>query len=131
MLDAEIADRQDVGPGEGEDQEHLGRPLADALDGHELARHLLVGQLLQARELQLSGQDVLGEAAQRGGLGVREPGGRAQRIGVVGEDLLRRGGAAAEALEQAAVDGLGGPDGELLPGDRAQQRRIDVRGPLP
>ena len=106
-------------------------PLADALDRDELARHLLVRLGLERGELQLAGEDVLGQRAQRDGLGVREPGRDPQRVRVVGEDLLRRRRAAAEALEQAPVDRLGGPDGELLAGDRAQQRAIDVGGPLP
>src|SRR4051794_31071578 len=41
--DAEIADRDHVGPGQVEDQEHLGRPASDALHLEQLGDDVLVG----------------------------------------------------------------------------------------
>ena len=64
VADAEVADRQHVGRCQVEHQEHVRAPHADALDGDELGDHLLVGQLVQALELQLAGERVLGEGAQ-------------------------------------------------------------------
>jgi hypothetical protein len=72
---------------------------------------------------------VLGERPQRRDLGARQPGRRAQLVRVVGQQLLRRGRPAAEALGQPPVDGPGGLDGQLLAGDRAQQRAVEVGGP--
>jgi hypothetical protein len=44
-------------------------PLADALARDELPDDLFVRELVELRELELAGQDVLGQGAQRGGLG--------------------------------------------------------------
>ena len=66
------------------------RPQAETLDGDELGDHLLVGQLVQALELELAGEHVLGERAQEADLRAREARGGAQLFGLVGEDLLRR-----------------------------------------
>jgi hypothetical protein len=47
---------------------------------------------------------VLGQRPQVRGLGAREPGGGAQLVGVLGEDLLRCRLAAVVPREQALVD---------------------------
>jgi hypothetical protein len=65
-------------------------PRADAVDGDEVGDGLLVGELVEPVDLQGTAGDVLGERAQVPDLGVREPGGDAQRLGVVVEDLLGR-----------------------------------------
>ena len=57
---------------------------------------------------------------------MRETDGDAQLVGLVGQDLLRRGRLAVEALEQAPVDRLRRAGGELLADDRAHQRGIRV-----
>src|SRR5579859_6018885 len=57
-----------------------------------------------------------------------QAGGAAQRLGIVGQDLVRGGRAAPEALEQPRVDRRGGPGGELLADDRAHQRPVVVGG---
>jgi hypothetical protein len=113
---------------EREHEEHVGRPLADALDGGQLADHLAVRQVVEPVELDLAGQDVLRQRSQVGDLGAREPARRAQRLGVVGEDLLRRRRAAAEALEQPAPDRGRRLDRELLARDRAHERRVALLG---
>src|SRR5215212_5444330 len=79
----EVTRRQHVGPVQGEHQEHVRRPLADALHRRELADDLLVGQLGEPVELQLAGDDALGQGAEVGDLRAREPGGRAQLLRVV------------------------------------------------
>ena len=124
--DAEVADGEDVGPAEGEHQEHVRAPLADALDRGELGHDLLVGELLEAVELELAGEHVLGQRAQEGRLGAREADGDAQLLGLVGQDLLRRRRVAAEALEQAPVDRARRVHRELLADDRAHERGVDV-----
>ena len=60
----------------------------DAVEAGKLAQDLFVGQLLEVGDLQLAGEDVLGERAQRDDLGVREAGGRAHGVRVVGEEFL-------------------------------------------
>ena len=51
VLDPLVADRQHVRPVQGEHQEHVRRPLADALDRDQLAHDLLVGQRLEPGDL--------------------------------------------------------------------------------
>src|SRR5947209_17381794 len=51
--DPEIPDRKHVGPAEVEDQEHVGGPLPEALDGRKLGGDLLVGELAQPLEREL------------------------------------------------------------------------------
>jgi len=58
------------------------RPLAEALDRDELPDGLVVGQLVEAVELERAVEDVLGERAQVGDLRVRETTG-AQSLGVI------------------------------------------------
>ena len=48
----------------------------------------LVGELVQALELEFAAEDVLGQGAQEADLGAREPRRGPQLFGVVGEDLL-------------------------------------------
>jgi hypothetical protein len=78
-----------------EHQEHVRRPLTEALDRRELRRHLVVGQLGQALQLEPAVLDVLGEVAQVGDLGARQAG-RPDRVGVGLQQLLRGGRVAAE-----------------------------------
>ena len=66
--------------------------VAKPLDRDELCDHLLVVELVQVVELELAGEDVLGERSQVAHLRARQPGRRAQLLGVLREDLLRRGG---------------------------------------
>ena len=87
---------------------------------------LLVGELVQALELELAGDHVLGERAQEADLRAREAGGGAQLFGVVGEDLLRRRRAVVEARGQPAVDRARRQHRELLAGDRAHERAVVV-----
>ena len=102
--DPEVADREHVRALELEHEEHVRAPLADALHGDELGDDLVVGQVVEALELELAGDHVLGERAQERRLRPREPGREAHLVGVGREDLLGRGRVAAEVLEQPAVD---------------------------
>jgi len=86
----------------------------------------LVGQLGHPPELEAPVLDVLGERAQRRDLGPGEAGRRPQRLRVVGEDLARRGRPAAEARLEPPVDRGGRPDGELLAGDGAHERAVEL-----
>ena len=99
--DAEVADREHVGPLEVEHQEHVRAPDAEALDRYQLGDHLLVGQPAELVQLERAVEHVLGQRAQEADLGARQPGRRAQLVGVVGQDLLGRWRAAAEAIGEA------------------------------
>ena len=58
------------------------------------------------------------------------PGRGAQLLGIVGQDLLRRRGAPAEALVQPREDAARGQHRQLLADDRAHERAVVVgRGP--
>ena len=76
-------------------------PLADPLDRDQFGDHGVVVELFEAVELERPVDHVLGERAQVGGLGARKASGRAQRVGVGGEDLLRRRRPAIEVPEQS------------------------------
>ena len=92
----------------------MGRPHADALHRGELRHDRVVVELVEAVQLQLAAEHVLGEGAQVGGLGAGQPRGLAQGVGVGVEHLRRRGRRLVEEREQAAVDGAGRLGGELL-----------------
>ncbi len=62
--DPEVAHRQHVGTLEVEHQEHLRGPQPEALDGGQLGDHLLVLERVEALELELAREHVLGERAQ-------------------------------------------------------------------
>jgi hypothetical protein len=65
-------------------------PFADALDRDEFGDHGFVIELIEAVELEAAAEDVLGERAQVEDLCPRQPGRRAQLLGVGVEDRLRR-----------------------------------------
>ena len=69
---------------------------------------------------------MLGQRAQEGRLRAREADGDAQLVGLVGQDLLRRGRPAVEALEQAPVDRARRAHRELLADDRAHERGVGL-----
>ena len=77
FADAEVAAGEDVGPLEVEDQEHLGGPLAEAAHRDDLLDHLLVGELVEAVQLQLAAEHVGGEVADVLDLAAGEAGSRA------------------------------------------------------
>ena len=128
VADAEVPDGQHVGALQVEHQEHVCAPDADALDGNQLGDHLLVGQLVQALQLEFPGEGVLGQRAQVADLRAREARGGAQLFGLIREDLLGRRGAPLEALGQAQEDAAGGLRRELLADDRADQGAVVVGG---
>src|SRR5262245_58168959 len=61
--DAQIPGRQHVGALELEHEEHLGAPDAEAADRADLGDHLLVRELGEPVELELTGLDVVREVA--------------------------------------------------------------------
>jgi len=87
--DAEVPDRQHVGAGEVEDQEHISAPAAQTLDASDPADDLFIGQAVKRVEVQLAVYYAAGQVAEVGDLGPRESD-RAQRLLVGGEDLLGR-----------------------------------------
>ena len=62
--DAEVANRQHVGPVQAEHEEHFGRPPADALHLRQRGNHLVVGHRLERVERQRAAQNLFGEIAE-------------------------------------------------------------------
>ncbi len=101
-------------------------PAAGGRTLQEVADHLVVGQLGEPLELELPGQHMLGQRAQVDDLGAREARRGAQRLGVLVEDLLWRRDAPVEVGEQLGPDRPRREHGELLAGDRAHERAVEV-----
>src|SRR5207302_10660883 len=55
--DAQVTDRQDVRPLEVDQQKHVGRPSPESSAGRNLRTNLLVRELVQLIDLQLTGND--------------------------------------------------------------------------
>ena len=77
-------------------------PRADPLTATSSAITCSSGSSLEPLELERPVEHVLGERAQKADLGAAEACGGAELLGIVGEHLLGRGRAAAEAVGQAA-----------------------------
>src|ERR1700733_5776208 len=58
--DDEVTPGQYVRPVQGEDQEHAGGPLTDALDGHQRLRGLVVAEFAEPVQIEIARHDVLG-----------------------------------------------------------------------
>ena len=121
LAHAVVVDRPHVQPAELEDQEHLGRPAADAPHAGEPGHDLVVRHPILVAErdgaVEHSGRQVL----DRGCLGT----GQTRRAKLLERHRVHRGRRrpAVEQGQQAAVDrGRGGP-GQLLVHDRAHQGR--------
>src|ERR1017187_10725674 len=85
VADAQVARGQDVGPLQGEDQEHVSGPDADAFDLGEAEDDLVVGQSGEIREHQLPLAGMAGGGAGGGGLfGGGAEGGHTRGGGVEG-----------------------------------------------
>src|SRR4028119_2112775 len=67
--DAEVADGQNVLPAEVEHEEHIGTPLAEALDGGYLPDHLVVRQIVKRPEIKFPGYYALREVSEVAHLG--------------------------------------------------------------
>src|SRR5215469_1445241 len=88
VADAEVAGGEDVGAAEGEDEKHVNRPDADALDLGEPFDDLLVGQVEEIFEADRAVAGVAGEVTDVGGL----LGGKAQRTHSCGPQPEDAGG---------------------------------------
>ena len=99
-----------------EDQEHLGGPAADPLDLDQLGDHVLVGQVLEAVEIEPAVLDARGEVSEVLDLRVGEAG-LEQGRRPLAQQLLGGGRPAAE-LARAACSRSTAP-----PGSRAAGRR--------
>src|ERR1035437_10460132 len=76
VADAQVAGGEDVGALEGEDQEHVSGPDADALDLGEAEDDLVVGEGGEIREHNFARAGVAGGGGGGGGrLGGKAPGG--------------------------------------------------------
>jgi hypothetical protein len=71
---------------------------------------------------------VLGERAQEHDLRARQPDRRAQELGILVQELLRRRRPAIEQPGQPPVDRARRRDAQLLADDRADQRPVVVAG---
>ena len=127
--DAEVADRQDVRTAEVEDQEHVGRPLAEALDGRELRGDLLVGELGQPVELELAASPRARRASAGSATFGRDSPAARTSSGSAASSSAGVGVCAAEQCRQPVVDRARRLRRELLPDDRADERAVGVARP--
>jgi site-specific DNA recombinase len=125
--DAQVPHGQDVRSPEKEHQEHVGAPLAQALDGRDPFCNLIVGERVQALQLELSALDAPRQVAKVAYLLPREPG-CAQIRFFGGDELGWRRGVAPEEADEAGVDGAGRHCGELLPYDGTHEGAVSVVG---
>ena len=72
---AQVVGREDVGPAEPEHQEDLRGPAADALDGHQLPHHLLIGVLAESLEIETAVEHVRRQVVNISNLRPAESGG--------------------------------------------------------
>ena len=116
-----VAQREDVEPAHGEDQEHFGGPAADAGQGVEGFDGGFVVELAQLAEVGGVGVVDLGHGLQPLGLGVGQAAG-AQRLRRCADEvrgLEARPGQGGGGHPR--LDGVGGPGRQLLADDRAAQ----------
>src|SRR5512132_2327383 len=100
-----------------EDQEHLGRPGADALDLDQLRYHILIREPGQAPQIQFAVLDALSQVAKEADLRPREAG--LAKGFRVGRDQLRgRRKGAVEGSDETLPDRAGRLGRELLADDR-------------
>lgn len=127
-VDAEVADGEDVGPVELEDEEHFCGPPADAADACEVGDDLFIGPVVEAALFKVAGDEVLGEAVEGGDFLAGEPG-CAELFGGRAEDLggLGKWTPIAEVCAEAGEDGACGAARELLVDDGAAER-FEVAG---
>ena len=118
--DPEVADRQHVGPLEVDQQEHVRGPAPKAAAGGDLLTNLVVRQLVQAVDLEVAGNDVLGQRADVLDFPPGEPD-RPEVGRLQGEQLGGRRHPSAEALLQPSRDGTRRVTRNLLPDDRVDQ----------
>ena len=85
---AQVADREHVRSSEVEHQEHICAPAAQALDGHDLLRDLVVRELVEAVQIQLPAMDAGCQVTEVPDLLPREPY-LAQRVLFCGDELGR------------------------------------------
>src|SRR5947199_2729410 len=126
---AEIVDGQHVGPPEGEDQQHLDGPAADAVDRRHPGDDLLVTQAQRGaprryRALERVPRDVL----DRLHLAPREPGQPQPGRTRGGDGGRRRKASVTEEAHEAGQDRLGGAAVQLLVGDGASERLVRCPG---
>src|SRR6202035_1334671 len=118
--DPEVADRQDVGPLEVDEQEHVRSPAPQAAAGRNLLANLVVRQFVEVIDLELAGNDVLGQRADVLDLPAGEPDGP-EVGGFEGEQLRGRRHPPTKALLQPPRYGLSGVPGDLLTDDRVDK----------
>src|SRR5438094_9101504 len=62
--DAEVTDRQDVGPLQGDQQKHISGPPPEPAAGRDLRPDLVVRKRVEMVDLQLAGNDMLRQRAK-------------------------------------------------------------------
>src|ERR1039458_6130637 len=115
-LHAVIADRQNIRTPQGEHQEHVRRPDADALDLGEMRYHFFFRHFRHALELQQAGCSFLGEVAQIRRLLPGQP--DATHFGIGQFENALRGQRVAGKSGEAIEDGHGRFAVQLLIEDR-------------
>ena len=123
VADAEVIDRQDVGPAQPEHEHHFDCPPADAANLREACDDLFVAERAQRLVIGYhEGECLLREVAQRGYLCIGESG-RAQRCFGSGEHGLGswKQPVSAATADKAAENRVGGGSVELLVSNRLSE----------
>ena len=95
--DAEVADRQDVGPLEVDQQKHVGGPPPKPFAGRDLLANLVIRELVQVLYVELASNDMFGQRPEILDLHPGESH-SFQGGGIEGQQLGRGGHPAAKAL---------------------------------
>ena len=145
--DAEVADRQDVGPLEVDQQKHVGGPPPKPFAGRDLLANLVIRELVQVLYVELASNDMFGQRPEILDLHPGESH-SFQGGGIEGQQLGRGGHPAAKALLEptgyrprrearnlpgGGIDGLGRIDQarqSAVTGLQGGQRVIARRGGL-
>lgn len=114
--DAKVANGQNVGPIQVDQQKHICGPAPKTLGGSDLLANLVVRKLVQPIDLQLAGEDLLSQRTNVFDLHSREPD-LPQVGGIEGQQLLRCRQPAAKPFLEPAGDGAGRESRNLLAND--------------
>ena len=123
LPDPQIVDRQNVGPAQIEDEQHLGCPAANTLDAGEALRNLSVGHaiaFIERRDVAVHG--LLGDAEDVAGLGSGQPRAPEPLRGGSQDRFRVREAVVAKQRPESAQNRASGLPAELLVDDGVDQR---------
>jgi len=117
---AEVADGQDVGAIQVDQQKHVGGPPPEAFGGSDLGANRVVRKLVQPVDLELARNDVLGERPEVVDLHPGEPH-APEAAGIQRQHLGGRGHPPTEALAEPSRNGPRSVSRNLLADDRVDE----------